>query len=172
MGMSSYFATVTQLKKMLGQLDTWIEKAHAFAEAKKFDANNLLSARLAPDQFPLVQQIRSACDAAKFAAARPAGKDAPKHADNETSFEELRARIKNVIAYLDGFSAKDFEGADERALVLPFIPGKTMRGADYFNELAVPNFYFHVTHAYAILRHSGVDLGKMDYTGSFALRDA
>jgi len=167
-----YFEIVRQNKKLLGQLETWIEKAQAFAQTKKFEPNNLLTARLAPDQYPLVQQIRSACDAAKFAASRTAGKEAPKHPDNETTFDELRARVKSVIAYLDGFSAKDFEGAEERAIVLPFLGGKVMRGADYFGELALPNFFFHLTHAYAILRHSGVDLGKMDYTGSLTLRDA
>ena len=170
--MSTYFATVTQMKKMLGQLDGWIDKAHAFADAKKFDAKTLLSARLAPDQFPLLQQIRSACDAAKFGAARAAGKDAPKHPDNETSFDELRARIKDVVGYLDGFTAKDFEGADERTVVLSFIPGKALRAGDYFTELALPNFFFHISHAYAILRHNGVDLGKMDYMGPLTLRDA
>jgi hypothetical protein len=167
-----FFALVQQNKKLLGQLDQWIEKTHAFAQSKKFDPNNLLTARLAPDQYPLVQQIRSACDAAKFCAARVTGKDAPKHPDDEKTFEELRARIKSVIAYLDTFTAKDFEGAAERNVVLPFLGGKAMKGADYFCELGLPNFYFHVNHTYAILRHNGVDLGKMDYTGSLTLRDA
>jgi hypothetical protein len=170
--MNSYFATVTQLKKMLGQVEGWIEKAHAFAQQKKFEPNNLLSARLAPDQYPLLQQLRATCDAAKFCAQRTTGKEAPKHPDNETTFEELRARIKSVISYLDGLTEKDFAGADEKLVVLPFIPGKAMRAQDYFVELGVPNFFFHVNHVYAILRHNGVDLGKMDYTGSLTLRDA
>ena len=166
-----YIAMIAQMKKQLANVDQWIEKASAFATAKKFDVNTLLNARLAPDQYPLVQQLRATCDAVKFSAARLAGKDAPKHADDETSFEQIRARIKDVVAYLDGFSAKDFEGGDDRIVTLPWAPGKGLRAADYFLQLAVPNFYFHLNHAYAILRHNGVDLGKTDYIVQIPLRD-
>jgi uncharacterized protein len=126
--------------------------------------------RLAPDQFAFARQVQTACDTAKLAAARLAGKDAPAHADTEQTLEELRTRIKAVIAYLDGFSAKDFEAAATRSITQARWEGKTMSGADYFLEHALPNFFFHLTHAYAILRHNGVNIGKRDYLGALSLR--
>ena len=166
----SFHPFVTKQKIMLENLDRWIEKASAYAAAKKFDPNNLLQSRLAPDQYALVQQIRSACDTAKFAAARLAGKEAPKHPDDETTFEQLRARIKDVVAYLNTFQPRDFDGASERDVELPYLPGKLLRAADWYVDLGLPNFYFHVTHSYAILRHNGVELGKFDYIGAGSLR--
>ncbi|MGH7298348.1 MAG: DUF1993 domain-containing protein [Polyangiaceae bacterium] len=168
--MSQTFATLVQMKKMLANLDAWLAKAAAHAKARSFDVNVLVQARLAPDQYPLVQQVQSACDTAKFAAARLSGKEAPKHPDTETSFEELHARIQAATAYLGTFTAKDFEGAESRSIALPFLEGKTLTGADYLTEMATPNFYFHVTHAYAILRHGGVPVGKIDYIGSLQLQ--
>jgi len=165
-----YFDQLKQMNKMLGHLDAWLEKAVAFAKAKPFDPNTLLQSRLAPDQFPLVRQIQSTCDTAKLAAARLAGKEAPSHPDTETTIDELHARIAAVRKYLDGFTAKDFEGAATRTISQPRWEGKTMTGADYFREHATPNFYFHLTHAYALLRHAGVDLGKRDYLGPLTLR--
>lgn len=160
------------LRKMLLNLDAWIGKALAHAEARKFDPSVYLTARLAPDQYPLPRQIQAACDAAKSAAARLSGQEPPKHPDVETTIPELRARIATVVAYLDTFTPADFEGAEARAIALPFLQGKVMSGADYVTEMALPNFYFHVVTAYAILRHCGVDLGKTDYIGSLSLRDA
>ena len=110
--------------------------------------------------------MQVACDTAKLAAARLTGKDAPTHPDTETTIDELRARVRSVIAYLDGFSARDFEGAATRQVSQPRWEGKVMTGADYFVEHAVPNFYFHLTTAYALLRHVGVEIGKQDYLGS------
>jgi len=164
--MSIYEATVPQFKKMLGNLDKWLEAAEAYAKKKSFDSAVFVQSRLAPDQYPFVRQIQAAADAAKFAAARLTGKEAPAHPDTEQTFEELHARIHKAIQYLDGFSAKDFEGAAQRWIELPFFEGKKLSGADYLNELVLPNFYFHVTTAYAILRHNGVDLGKRDFIGS------
>ena len=134
--------------------------------------NVLASARLAPDQYPLTRQVQSSCDSAKFAAARLSGKEAPKHPDTETTVDELRARIKSCIAFLDTVSAADFKGAETKDVALPFLEGKLIKGADYVNQMALPNFYFHVTHAYAILRHNGVELGKMQFIGHMNVFDA
>ncbi|HEY4158745.1 MAG TPA: DUF1993 domain-containing protein [Polyangiaceae bacterium] len=165
-----YHAMFGQMKKELGQLDKWLEAAMAFAKEKSFEPNNYLSFRLAPDQFAFARQVQTACDTAKLAASRLSGKDAPKHADNEQTLDELRTRVESVIGYLDTFSAKDFEGAATRSVTQPRWEGKTMTGADYFLEHAVPNFFFHLTHAYAILRHNGVNIGKRDYLGALSQR--
>lgn len=165
-----YFETVRQMKKLLGQLDKWLETAAAFAQTKKFDPNVFLTLRLAPDQFSFVKQVQGVCDVAKLAAARLAGKEAPSHPDTEQTLDELRARVGTVIAYLGGFSAADFEGAATRVITQPRWEGKVMSGADYFMEHGLPNFFFHYTHAYAILRHNGVSLGKRDYLGPLTQR--
>jgi uncharacterized protein len=165
-----YFETVGQMKKMLGQLGKWLESAAAFAQAKKFDPNVFLTFRLAPDQFPLAKQVQTACDTAKLVAARLAGKEAPSHPDTEQTLDELRARIGTVIAYLEGFSESDFAAAANRVITQPRWEGKVMSGADYFREHGLPNFFFHLTHAYAILRHNGVAIGKRDYLGPLSQR--
>jgi hypothetical protein len=165
-----YFEAFGQFKKQLGQLDKWLETAAAFAQQKSFDPNAFLGFRLAPDQFAFARQVQVTCDTAKLAASRLTGKEAPKHEDDEKTLEELRARVKSVIAYLDGFSEKDFEGAATRSVTQPRWEGKTMSGADYFREHAQPNFFFHLTTAYAILRHNGVNIGKRDYLGALSLR--
>lgn len=171
--MSMYSATVPQLSKMLTNLLSWFDKAEAYAAAKKFDANVLLAQRLAPDMFPLVRQLQSACDNAKFTVARLAGKEAPRHPDTETTFEELRARVRSTLDFLATITEADFVGAAERPVRLPYLPeNKRILGAHYLNQNALPNFYFHVTTAYAILRHSGVDLGKTDFIGGLPLVDA
>lgn len=169
--MSLYDATIPQMKKMLTNLDKWLEAASAHAKGRKFDPNVFTTARLAADQYALVKQVQSACDIAKFTAARLTAKEAPKHPDTETTMEELRARIKTCVAYLETFKSADFVGADTRVIPLPFMEGKALVGSDYVAELGLPNFYFHVTTAYSILRHTGVDLGKMNYIGSLNLRD-
>jgi len=168
--MSTYDLAVTQPRKMLRNLDQWLDKAVAHAEARKFDPEILLALRLVPDMFPLTRQVQAACDAAKVLAARLAGKTPPSHPDTETTLAEIKARIATVVAYLDTFEAKDFDGADDRILELPFAPGMVIRGADYLVEMALPNFYFHVTTAYDLLRHNGVELGKRDYIGSLNLK--
>ncbi len=163
-----YFETLGQMKKMLGQLDKWLEAAAAHATAKSFDSKIFLEQRLALDQFAFGRQVQTACDTAKLAAARLSGKDAPKHADNEQTLDELRARVKSVLQYLEGFSAADFDGAATRRVTQPRWEGQYMLGADYLLEHALPNFFFHATHAYAILRHNGVSIGKKDYLGSLS----
>ena len=166
------YAIFSQMKKQLGQLDKWLEAAAADAKARSFDPNVFLGLRLSPDQFAFARQVQTACDTAKLAASRLTGKDAPSQPDTEQTLEELHARVRSVIAYLDTLSAKDFEGAGARVVTQPRWEGKVMSGSDYFVEHAVPNFYFHLTHAYAILRNNGVNLGKRDYLGALSLRSA
>ncbi len=169
--MSFVHASIAQQKKMLKSLGSWLDKAAEYAKTKSFEPDTLLLARLAPDQYPLVRQVQSSCDNAKFAAARLSGKEAPKHPDAEQRMEELQARVRSCVSYLDTFKASDFDGAESRLVSLPFLEGKVILGSDYLVEMALPNFYFHVTHSYAILRHNGVPLGKSDYIGSLSVRD-
>jgi hypothetical protein len=170
--MSLYQASVPQLKKMLNNLDKWLDAAVAHAAKKSFEPSVLLVARLAPDQYALTRQIQACCDGAKFTAARLAGKEAPKHPDTETTLDELRARIRSTLEFLDTITEADFADAKGRMIALPFMPGKVLTAADYLNEMALPNFYFHMTTAYAILRHNGVDVGKIAFIGSLNFRDA
>lgn len=167
-----YHALFTQMSKELRQAEKWLDAAVAHAEARKFDPDLFLGFRLAPDQFAFVRQVQTACDTAKLAASRLTGKEAPKHEDKETTIAELRARIQAVIAYVDGLSASDFDGAATRVVTQPRWEGKTMTGANYFVEHALPNFFFHLTHAYAILRHNGVPVGKRDYLGALTFTAA
>lgn len=160
-----------QMKKMLGQLEKWLGAAEDHAKAKGFDPNVLVESRLAPDQFAFVKQVQAACDTAKLATARLTGKDAPSHPDTETTLAELRTRIRAVVAYLESVSESDYADAATRVITTPRWEGKVMSGSDYFMEHALPNFFFHVTHAYAILRHNGVNVGKRDYLGAQTRRD-
>jgi uncharacterized protein len=166
----SLYPVTLEIKKLLGNMDGWLDKAVAHATAKKYDVNTLLHSRLAPDMFSLVRQIQAACDTAKYAAGRTAGKDLPAHPDTEQTIDELRKRIASVLSYLEGFSAKDFEGADARSISLPRWEGKSMSATAYFLEHALPNFFFHYTTTYAILRHNGIDIGKRDYLGTLSYR--
>ena len=155
-----------QMSKQLGQVDKWLETAAAHADAKKFDAKNFLELRLVVDQFPFLRQVQVVCDTAKLGASRLTGKDAPKHADDETTLEQLRERVKSTRAYLDGFNPSDFAEAATRSITQPRWEGRTMTGADYFVEHVVPNFFFHLTTTYALLRQNGVSVGKRDYLGT------
>jgi hypothetical protein len=167
--MSLYEASVPQLKKMLENLERWLDQGVEHARKNSIEPSTLLGARLAPDQYPLYRQIQSACDAAKFAVARLTDKRAPVHPDTEQPLETLRERLREVVSYLGSFRPEDFEGADSRRLSLPFLEGRQVMAGDYFNEMALPNFYFHVVTAYAILRHNGVELGKRDFIGGMKL---
>ena len=167
-----FVAIVQQFKKQLGQLDKCLDAAAAAAAAKSFDPNLFLGLRLAPDQFAFARQVQTACDTAKLATARLTGQEAPKHADTETTLGELRARVQSVISWLDGIPASAFDGGAERVISQPRWEGKTMTGAAYFVEHALPNFYFHLAHAYAILRHNGVPIGKRDFLGALTFQAA
>jgi uncharacterized protein len=167
------FATLTQFARMLENLSKWLDAGSALAEQKKFEPDVLAGARLAPDQYPLTRQVQSACDQAKYAVAYLSGQTAPSHPDTETTIGELKARIETCLGYLRGASASAFGGAAERRVSPAWLGGKWMRGDHYLMQIAIPNFYFHVTTAYAILRHNGVPLGKMDFIGAMPpLNDA
>lgn len=167
MPLSMYTASVPIFVRMLNNLDAILDKAAAYAEAKKIDPAVLVSARLYPDMLPLSSQVQIATDTAKYCAARLAGATAPRYEDNETNFAELRARIRKTVDYLATFKQEQFDGADERTVTLS-LRGKevTMLGLHYLHRHAYGNFYFHITTAYDILRHNGLDIGKKDYLGN------
>jgi len=168
-----YHLAIRQFVRSLKNLDTILGKAVSFAETKKFDVNNFCSARLAPDMLPFTVQIRIATDMAKAAAASLSGKEAPKFEDNETTIEELRARIGRCISFLDGFNEKDFEKVTGKTLVkLPYPPGKAMLADEYLFGRQLPNFFFHVATAYNLLRQGGVEIGKGDFLGTLPMQDA
>lgn len=165
-----YEITVTQYSKMLDNLSRILDKAAQYAETKKFNVDVLLNSRLAPDQFNLIRQIQITCDTAKFGAARVCGKEAPSHPDTETSLAELQARIKTVQDYLASFKPEDFVGAEARQVSQPRWEGKYLTGTEFVIQHSLPNIYFHITTAYSILRHNGVDVGKKDFLGNMPLK--
>lgn len=163
-----YELTVVQFSKALSNLSAILDKGAAYAELKKFDVAVLLNSRLAADQFNLIRQVQIACDTAKLGVARLTGtvESAPVHADTETTLAELKARIQSVQEYLAGFKPEDFAGTAERHISQPRWEGKYLTGTEFAIQHAIPNIYFHITTAYAILRHNGVDVGKKDFLGS------
>lgn len=164
-----YFDFVKQMRKQLAQIPVWFEELEAFT-SRTFEPDGVLTARLAPDQFPFLKQVQVTCDTAKLAAARITGKEAPAHADDEKTLADLRARIASTVAYLDTFTEKDFEGVADRKVTNPRWEGEWMTGHDFFVEHATPNFFFHLTHVYALLRHLGVPVGKRHYLGKVSRR--
>lgn len=162
-----YEATVPQFVKMLTNLSAILDKASVSAVERNFELNVLLQSRLAPDQFNFIRQIQITCDTAKFGAALLTGKEKemPVHPDTEQTLPELKARIESVIGYLKGFSEKDFEGSAKRQIFRPRWEGKYLNGDEFLLQHVLPNFYFHFTTAYSILRHNGVKIGKKDYLG-------
>jgi hypothetical protein len=166
MALSMHSASVPIFVRMLGNLSTWLDKAEAHAREKKFEPQVYLSARLAPDMLPLPTQIQIACDAAKFCVARLAGSEAPAFADEEKTLDELRQRVKKTIDYVQSVPAAQIDGSDAREISVPRRTGPiTMTGEAYLKHFALPNFFFHVTTTYALLRHNGVELGKVDFLG-------
>jgi hypothetical protein len=167
MAFTIYQASIPVFQRRLLSLSTIIDKAAAFAEARRIDPAVLLNDRLAPDMFPFTRQVQTASDHAKGASARLAGLEVPRFADTETNFEELKARIAKTLEFIDAIEPSALDGAEDRDVTL-MIAGKerTMKGAFYLLNSAMPNFYFHVTTAYAILRHNGVELGKNDFIGA------
>ena len=163
-----YTASVPVFQQMLGGLSNVLKKAQAHAEAKKIEPGALLQARLYPDMFSLVRQVLIACDFAKGVSARLAGADVPSYEDTEQSFDDLQARIQKTLSFLETLPRGSFEGSESREIVLQMGTPKERRfvgGASYLNTYGLPHFYFHTTTAYAILRHSGVEIGKKDYLG-------
>jgi uncharacterized protein len=161
-----YQASVPVFIRMLGHLSGILDKAAAHAEAKKIQPSVFINARLAPDMFPLTFQVQMACDSAKACTARLAGVEVPSHPDTESSFPELKARIEKTVAFLKTVTAQQVDGSEEKKLIVK-LGGRDFpfQGQTLLLDFALPNFYFHVTTAYAILRHNGVDIGKQDFIG-------
>jgi len=167
MAISMYTASTPQLANILKSLSAILAKAEAHATARKIDPAALLGARLYPDMFALTRQVQIACDTAKGAVARLAGVDVPKHEDTETSFGELQQRIAKTIAFIESVPAERVEGSEDRKITLTMRSGDLVfTGLQYLTTFVLPNFYFHATTAYDILRHNGVELGKRDFLGN------
>jgi uncharacterized protein len=165
--LSMHALSVPVYEKMLGNLSAILDKGAAFAAQKKVEPAVLLGMRLAPDMLPLTRQVQIACDFAKGSVARLAGQEPPKWDDTEASFDELKARIARTIEFMHGFAAAEVDAGEARQITLA-VRGETkvVGGTPYLLAMALPNFYFHVTTAYAILRHAGVDVGKRDFIGA------
>jgi uncharacterized protein len=169
MWMSS--ASVPVFEIGLNALSALLDKAEAYAKAKSIDPSVLLNTRLFPDMFAFTRQVQSACDQAKNGCARLAGIDPPSYEDNEKTIPELKARIAKTVDFMRTLDAKKIDESADREITFPLGPNKGhMKGADYLNHFAAPNFYFHVTTAYDILRHCGVEIGKRDFIGSIPMR--
>lgn len=166
-----YDMTVTQFSKMLLNLSAMLDKAVAHGEAKKFDPTVLLTSRLAPDQFTFLRQVQIACDTAQVGVARLTGLEAPAHENQEATIDELRARIEGTVAWLAAVSPDAFATAVDQHVTQPRWAGKWLTGGEFATMHMIPNFYFHVTTAYSILRHNGVDVGKRAYLGAMPYRD-
>ncbi len=165
MTISMYSASVPVFKNMLGNLSHCLDKAQAHAEARKFDPQVLVNDRLAPDMLPLKRQVQIACDASKNGLARLAGVEAPKFEDTESTLAELKERIRKTLDFLDSVPRASVDGCDDKDITFPAGRDvtRTLKGEAYLLGVALPNLFFHVTTAYAILRHNGVDLGKGDF---------
>jgi hypothetical protein len=166
-----YEQTVPIFKTMLTNLAAILEKAEAHAAARKFDVAVLLQSRLYPDQLPLVRQIQLACDHAKGCVGRLSGKEIPKHEDTETTVPELQERIRKTIAFIETAQPGDFQNAATSKQTVPWRPGKYIDGATFLYRMSLPNFFFHLTTAYSILRHNGVEIGKADFLGPIDFQD-
>ena len=160
-----YYQAISQCTQMLKNLEGWLDKAEEYAGAKTFDVGVLMTGRLTPDMKPFIYQIQSACDYVKAAAAWLSGQTPPKHEDNEQTIDEVRARIRKTVAFAESVTEAQYAGAAERKVSLSWAPGKVLGGEDYLLQMTIPNVYFHIVMAFAILRHNGVDIGKMDFLG-------
>ena len=170
MTISLYDITVEAFTPMLRTLSTLLDKGAEHAKAKGFDPAVLVNARLAPDMFPLSRQVQIACDQAKNAAARLRGQEPPVFPDDETTIDQLRARIERTLEYMATAKAAEFEGGEDRDIVMPLRGDMVLevKGLGFARDWTIPHFYFHVVTAYDILRHNGVELGKRDYLGHVA----
>lgn len=168
MAISMYNASVPVFARMLGNMLGWLDKAEAHAQARGFSADNYLGLRLAPDMLPFASQVRIACDNAKGCARRLAGVEAPVHADDETTLEQLRARIRSTLEFIESVPEERFEDCESRPIEIPIRNREPLRfdGESYLKQFALPNTFFHLTTAYALLRHAGVPLGKADFLGA------
>jgi hypothetical protein len=163
-----YAASVPMLKTLLNAMSNVLDKGAAFAEAKKIDQTVLTSARLAPDMFPLSKQVQIATDMAKGGVARLAGVEIPVYEDNETTIEQLKARIAKTVAFIDSVTPAQIDGSEDKQVVLKMRTGEvTFTGQRYLVGFVIPHFTFHCATTYNILRHNGVDIGKKDFLGAY-----
>jgi len=168
MSLTMYQASIPVFVRMLGNLSAILDKAAAHAETKKIDPAIFVNARLAPDMFPLSRQIQIATDMVKGCAARLAGIEVPSYEDNETTFADLQERITKTVAFLQSVSASQIDGSEDRKITLKFGSKElNFLGQAYLLDFVLPNFHFHLTTTYAILRHNGVEIGKKDYVGNY-----
>jgi hypothetical protein len=167
-----YYQVIAQCTQSLKNLETCLDKADRYAANKKFDAGVLMSSRLAPDMQPFTYQVQSACDYVKAAAAWLSGQTPPRHEDNEQTIDELRSRIQQTVAFAESVKEAQYADASKSEVKLSWAPGKVIGGEDYLLQMTIPNTFFHIAMAYAILRHNGVDVGKMDFLGPINLVDA
>jgi uncharacterized protein len=166
MSLSMHAISVPVFVRTFKAMLTWLDKAQAHADARKFDSANYLGLRLAPDMLPLTKQVQIATDMAKGCAARLAGLEVPKWDDNEASLDDLRARLNKAIDFVQSVPAASIDGTEEREIVLPMRQGEVrFAGQAYVLGYVLPNVYFHATTAYALLRHAGVEIGKRDFLG-------
>ncbi|GAB3258727.1 DUF1993 domain-containing protein [Chitinimonas naiadis] len=168
MSLSIYQASIPAFVLTLNNLSAILDKAVVSAEARKYDPNVLVGCRLAPDMLPLARQIQIATDGVKGCAARLAGVEIPSYEDNEATIDELKARIAKTVAFLQSVPADKIEGSEDRTVTIRLRGKETeLKGMPYLFHFVIPNFYFHVTTTYNILRHNGVEIGKRDYLGEF-----
>ncbi len=168
MSISMYSASIPVFVRMFGNLSSILDKTATHAETKKIDPAVFIHARLAPDMYPLSRQVQIATDIVKGCAARLAGIDVPRYEDNETTFAELQARIAKTVAFIQSVTATQIDGSEDREITLKFGSLEAhFLGQTYLLDFVYPNFHFHLTTAYAILRHNGVGIGKMDYIGNY-----
>ncbi|MEA2977244.1 MAG: uncharacterized protein QOF19_2764 [Alphaproteobacteria bacterium] len=172
MPLSMSQACLPALEIGLNALSAVLDKAEAHATAKKIDPSVLLNSRLAPDMFALTRQVQIATDLAKNGASRLAGVEPPRYEDTETTIEQLKARLQKTVAHLKSLDTKQIDASADREITFPLGPTRKgqMQGTDYLNHFLLPNVYFHLTAAYAILRHCGVELGKEDFLGAIPMK--
>jgi hypothetical protein len=168
-----YYRAIAQCTQAVKNVEGWLDKAETEAAAKKVDAGALMTARLAPDMKPFIYQVQSACDYLKAGAAWLSGQKPPKHDDTEQTIDEVRARIRKTVAFVESVAEAKYADAVEQRVSLSFAPaGKVLVGPNYLLQMTIPNVYFHLAMAYAVLRHHGVDVGKMDFLGPINWVDA
>lgn len=168
MSLTMYQASIPVFIRMLANLSAILDKAATHAEAKKIDPAIFVNARLAPDMYPLSRQVYIATDIVKGCGARLAGIEVPRYEDNESTFAELQARVDKTVAFLQSLSSAQIDGSEDRAISLKFGSREiNLLGQAYLLDFVFPNFHFHLTTTYAILRHNGVEIGKMDYLGRY-----
>jgi hypothetical protein len=167
-----YYQLISQCARSLKTTEAWLDRAEQYAAAKQFDVSVLMASRLAPDMQAFIYQVQSACDYVKAGAAWLSGQTPPKHNDNEQTIEEVRARVRKTVAFAESVAEAQYADASERTVRLSWMPGKMIGGEDYLLQIVIPNVFFHLSMAYAILRHNGVDIGKRDFLGPMNFVDA